>query len=159
MNNVEVTATGKYYKIINKISNLNISINNVRYSKDHLSFKTSYDNYIKLKKYLPSYQFEITKYYGLKNLKLLIKKYIFYIISFFIGLLFLLFVSNIMIEVRVIHSSKYIRTLVLDALDDRGITRLSFKKKYEEIEKIKKDILNEYKDDLEWLEIEVHGMK
>ena len=156
---VKVRVKGKYYKLINKIKAIKIPIDKIEY-KDEICFLTlRYKYYVKLKKYLPNYNFEIVSKQGLLLLKDLFKKYHFYMISFAIGIIFLLFLSNIMIEVNVVHSSNKIRNMVSDALEDRGIKRFSLKKDYNEIESIKKDILNKYNKDLEWIEIEVHGMK
>ena len=68
------------------------------------------------------------------------------------------FFSNIIIKVNVVHSNKEIRDLVTKALDLEGIHIWSIKKDYNTLQNIKNKILNEYKDRLEWLEIENIGM-
>ena len=159
MNKVIIRVKSNPKKIIKKLRQYNIRLLNIEIKDDYLYFKTYYDDYIMLKSYLPYYDFEVVHYYGKKNIFNILKKYQYYFIAFIIGVILLLFISNIIIEVNVIHSSKKIRNLVIDALEDYGIERLSFKKNYDELNKIKNDILEKHKDDLEWMEIEVHGMK
>ena len=148
-----------YYKTINKLNNINIMIYDISYKDDYIYLKMNKKDLSKLKKYLPSYKFIKEKELGFLFIKNMIKKYNYYFISLLIGIIFLFLLSNIMVKVEVIHSSKRIRNLLYDALDEEGIRRLTFKKNYRKLSKIKEKILKKYPDDLEWIEIEVHGMK
>ena len=67
--------------------------------------------------------------------------------------------SQIIVNVDVIHSNKEIRELVRSSLEDYGIKKYTFRKNYEDLTEIKEKILDTYKDKLEWLEIERVGMK
>ncbi len=159
MNKVQVKVKSRHEIIINKLKSYDIKIYDAKQENDFFLFKTTYDDYKIIKKYLPYLKIEIVKYYGKNKIIQYLKEYQYYIIAFVISLAFLFLISNIMIEVNVIHSSKKIRQLVSDALEDYGIKKYSFKKNYDELNKIKTDILEKYKGDLEWLEIEIHGMK
>ena len=64
-----------------------------------------------------------------------------------------------MIDVTVVHSSKEIRFLVTKALEDHGIQRFTFRKSFQELTQIQQQILDEYPDMLEWLQIESVGMR
>ncbi len=96
---------------------------------------------------------------GWKAIKEKAKKYRVYLISLFIGLVFLYVISHIILSVEVIHSNQDIRFLVTNALNEKGIKKNTWKKDYQEIEKIKQEVLDMYPEDLEWLEIETKGMK
>jgi similar to stage IV sporulation protein len=101
----------------------------------------------------------VEKYEGKLRLREGIKNHLILIISLVIGYLFLLFISNIIFDVEVIHSNTNIRKLVTEELKERNISKWHFKQSYEGIKKIKEEILSEYKDRLEWIEIESIGTK
>ncbi len=105
------------------------------------------------------YNIKIIKYYGKLRLLKYIKKNIFVLIFLLVGLLMIYTLSNIIFSIEVIHSNSNIIKLVNEELDKNGIKKYSFVKDYEEIEKIKKKILEDNKDTLEWLEIIREGTK
>lgn len=105
------------------------------------------------------YNIKIIKYYGKLRLLKYIKKNIFVLIFLLVGLLMIYTLSNIIFSIEVIHSNSNIIKLVNEELDKNGIKKYSFVKDYREIEKIKKKILEDNKDTLEWLEIIKEGTK
>ena len=105
------------------------------------------------------YTIKIIKYYGKLRLLKYIKKNMFVLIFLLVGLLMIYTLSNIVFSIEVIHSNSNIIKLVNEELDKNGIKKYSFVKDYEEIEKIKKKILEDNKDTLEWLEIIREGTK
>lgn len=105
------------------------------------------------------YNIKIIKYYGKLRLLKYIKKNIFVLIFLLVGLLMIYTLSNIIFSIEVIHSNSNIIKLVNEELDKNGIKKYSFVKDYGEIEKIKKKILEDNKDTLEWLEIIREGTK
>lgn len=118
-----------------------------------------YNDLERIDKLKSIYDIKITKYYGkLKMLKLL-KKNI-YIISFLIlGLLIIYILSNMIFSIEIIHSNSKIIKLLEEELEEHGIKKYSFIKDYGEIEKIEEEILEDNKEDLEWLEIIREGTK
>lgn len=88
-----------------------------------------------------------------------IKKYHIFLIGVLASLVLLFFLTHVIVHVEVIHSKKEIRDLVMQSLQEKGIKKNTLKKDFQEIEKIKKEILEEYPEKLEWLEIEQTGMK
>lgn len=105
------------------------------------------------------YNIKIIKYYGKLRLLKYIKKNIFVLIFLLVGLLMIYTLSNIIFSIEVIHSNSNIIKLVNEELEKNGIKKYSFVKDYREIEKIKKKILEDNKDTLEWLEIIREGTK
>lgn len=95
---------------------------------------------------------------GLLKVKELIWKYHIFLFAVLFAIILLFFLTNIMVKVEVIHSKKEIRDIVLLSLAEKGIKKNTFRKNYHELEKIKKEILEEYPEKLEWMEIEVKGM-
>jgi similar to stage IV sporulation protein len=106
-----------------------------------------------------TFKIEIIGYEGKLRLREGIKKHLFLIVSIIISYAFLLFLSNIIFSVEVIHSNAKVRNLIIEELNERHISRWHFKQNYKEIQKIKEEILNKYKDRLEWIEIENIGTK
>lgn len=150
--------TNNKNKLLLKIYELNVYINNIKYKNDYMEFETSLDEYKMLKKFLKSYNFKIKKNIGFYLLLSKIKENKVFILNIIFSLIILYIMSNTIISVRVIHSKKYIRDIVTESLNDYGIKRLSWKKNFNELSKIKEKILEKYPENLEWLEIEQIGM-
>lgn len=147
-----------YYKFIQKIASLNISIYDVKYEKKYLYFKVSNKNLEKLNKYLKSYKFEKVNNLGLTKILDYLVRYKELVICFIIGFMLLVIASNLIVDVRIIHENKEIRELLLDELGELGVKKLTFKKSYQRLQEIKKYLLDKYPDKLDWLEFEVDGM-
>ena len=67
--------------------------------------------------------------------------------------------THMVFDIEVVHSNKDIRNLITEELKENGITKYTFKKSYQELNKIKEKILNDHPDEIEWLEIETQGTK
>lgn len=119
--------------------------------------KVDKDNYKKLKNIKTSYNIEVIELFGISKFKHLIKTNFIFLIFTVLGIFLLYFLSNIIFDVEVIHNDKYIRDLLYSELDKYNIKKFSFVKKYEYVQKVKNEILNNYKNDIEWLEMERVG--
>lgn len=119
--------------------------------------KVDKDNYKKLKDVKTSYNIEVIELFGISKFKHLIKTNFIFLIFTALGIFLLYFLSNIIFDVEVIHNDKYIRDLLYSELDKYNIKKFNFVKKYEYVQKVKNEILNNYKNDIEWLEIERVG--
>ena len=118
-----------------------------------------YNDLKKIDKLKSIYDIEIKNYYGKLKLLKLLKKNI-YIISFLIlGVFILYMLSNMIFDIEVIHSNSNIVKLLKEELINNGIKKYSFVKDYGEIERIEKKILEDNKEELEWLEIIREGTK
>ncbi|MFI3260150.1 MAG: sporulation protein YqfD [bacterium] len=147
-----------YYKLINKVRCI-ISIHEIKKYNNYVLIKIDTTDYEKLKKYIVSYKFEIIESTGLYYLINLVKKNKLIFITSILGLILFLILNNIIVSVEVLHESKEIRNILYNELDNYNISVLTFKKNYEEIQEIKKEILNNNEDKIDWLEIEIVGMK
>ena len=67
--------------------------------------------------------------------------------------------TNTIFDIEVIHNSSEIRNFIKNELKKVGIKKYGTKKTYEELQIIKEDLLNKYKDKIEWIEIENKGTK
>lgn len=119
----------------------------------------SYSDIDRIKRIKSIYSIDIIRYYGTLRIYNYIKKNIFIISFLIIGIIIIYILSNVIFSIDIIHSNGNIRSLVDSELKSHGIKRYGFVKSYSEIEKIKKDILEDNRDSLEWLEIIRSGTK
>lgn len=145
-------------KVIKKFYELNIEIIESKNEHNKYIYLITGNDYNKLKKYCV-YKFKIYEFAGVKKIKNILLKYRLFILGVIAGFLIIILYSNVIVDVQIIHSKESIRELLNEELKEYGIKRLSFKKDFNEISKIKEKILNNNKDKLEWLEIESRGMK
>lgn len=150
--------TKKKSNILLKLNKINVNIKNIIYQKEYLIFDILEEDIKRVKKYLVSDNIEIISDTGIYRIKKELKKNMLLIIGFVFAILIFGIMSNIVVRVNVIHESSKIRNLLYEALEERGVKKLTFKKSYQEYENIITDIKNNYKDQIEWLEIEVIGM-
>ena len=113
----------------------------------------------KVKKLSILNKIEVIDYKGIKDKKNKFKFNKTLIFSLCFGLSVLIFLSNIIFSIEVVHTSSEIRTFIMNELKENGIKTLQFKKSFSELEKIKNNILDNNKDKLEWLEINRIGTK
>lgn len=142
-------------KTIKFLSSLNINLYEVKISSNKLILKITIEDYNRLKKLINCQKI---KDYGLKEQ---IKKLFQNTIFLYIAMIFLLSVficTNLTAKIIVIHSNPELRNLLTKELASYNIKSLSFKKNYQKIQTIKKEILHKYQEQLEWLEIFREGM-
>lgn len=147
-----------YYKFINKLQYLRISVLEIRYENKYIYLKIESKYLEKLNKYLISYKFKVVKELGIYNILNKIKKNYIYIISIIIGIILFIILSNMVFKINIIHENKEIREIIKEELDEYGIKVLSFKKSYKKLDKIRQKILDKYPDKLDWMEFEVDGL-
>lgn len=158
-NKIQIKVTGKNINrfimrlIQNKIEILELE----NISNQEISVLINKDDYQKIKKIKSIYELKVLKYKGLDAFKRSISVNRLLIFVTFCGLILLFLLSNIIFSIKVIHADKNIQNLILEELSDYGVEVHKFKKSVAEIDKIKNKILQKYKDQIEWLEIENYG--
>lgn len=144
-------------RMLVKLFKSRINVYDIEIKDDDLYIKVLDSDYEKIKKQIVTAQFYYAGESGFyKAKKMVTPLRIFAVISF---LLLTSFFSRIIVRVDVIHSNKEIRELVKKSLEKEGISIWSIKKDYDSLQSIKTNLLNTYKDRLEWLEIENIGMR
>ena len=139
--------------------------NNIKYdkysliNKNKLRLRITYDDYVSLISKNSIYKITVIKYYGFKKIKYLFLKYKDYFLSSIIGLLMIIILSNITFKIDIIHNDKDVRQLIKNELKNNNIKELYKTPSYKKRLLVKKRILKENKDKIEWLEIEVKGSK
>ncbi len=147
-------------RFIKKLRHQKIEILSIKYKDanqaDIIIYKKDYETVLKIKSI-----YEITELdvFGLIKIKRKLKLSKHLIIITVIMFILFLILTHVIFDVEVIHSNKELRTLLLNELKKDGIKTFSFKKSYNEINKIKEKIMNKFPDQIEWLEIEENGTK
>lgn len=147
-------------RFIKRLRTKKIEILSLKYKNpneaDIIIYKKDYETVLKIKSIYDVTELDV---FGLIKIKRKIKISKHQIVLTLIAFAIFLFFTHVIFDVEVIHSNKDIRNLLLNELKAEGIKKLSFKKSYNEISKIKEKILNKYPDKIEWLEIEENGTK
>ncbi len=137
----------------NKINMYDIN----KISRNKVILKVNYYDYERITKLKSIYEINSMNTYGIIKIKKLVNKNRFMIISLLFSFFVIMFLSNIIFNINIVHSSKEIRNLISRELESNGIKKYGFKKEYSDLQKIKEKILKNNKDKLEWLEIENIG--
>lgn len=156
----ELRITGKDPKrFIKYLINNHINVYNITYNKDYINILVDKNNLIKIQKIKTSYKIKIIKYYGFLKYKDIFKKNKAFLLSLLIGIGLLFCFSKIILSIEVIHHDKKLQELLLEEVNNQGIRKFRFKIGYQKKESIKNNILDKYKDKIEWLEITNIGTK
>lgn len=158
-NRIQIKVTGKNINnFVMRLIKSKIEILELESISNHEINILIYKNdYQKIKKIKSIYKFQVLKYKGLIAIKNTIALNRLLIIVILCSLAFLFLLSNVIFSVKVIHTDKNIQNLILEELSNYGVEVHKFKKSAAEIDKIKNKILEKYKDQIEWLEIENYG--
>lgn len=160
-NNIRVSIKGRninnYLKWLFK-QNINI-INLKVINYKEVNIIIDYKDYNLLNKYSKTYEINVIEKYGKLKIKTIIKNNYFILISIFISLTCIYFLSNIIFSVEIIYNNNDLVNKLEKELANYGIRKYGIKKERNYIEKVKKQILENNKDTIEWLEIEEFGTK
>ena len=158
-NKVKLNIQGKNIKrFIKRLKSNNIDLLNIKYLKYNsiniVIYQKDYDKVLKLK---TTYEINQLDTYGITKIKRIMNVYKYALIFIALGIFLIIFLSNIIFNVEVIHNDKELREFLLNELEKYGLKKYKFKVSFQEIQKIKNSILEEYHDKIEWLEIEERG--
>ena len=153
------TKCSNYYRFIKSIQCLGVNILEIKYNDNYVFLKIYSDEFDIINKYLISYNFKIVNNTGIFLIKDIIKANILFFVACLLGIISFCIFKEAVVSIRVNHDKQEIRSLIMDELFDNGIKVLSFKKNYNELNKIKQKILDEYEDKIDWLEFQINGME
>lgn len=144
-------------KVLKKLIHYKIYFEKIKYQDNFLIVEVDYENYCNLLKYKKLFNIELISIKGINRYKYLLKKYYLFFISNLVGLIIIYFLSNVIFDVRIMTNDKEIYDLLLNELNYYKISEYNFVKSFNEKEEIKKKILEDNKDKLEWIEITRSG--
>lgn len=160
MNKYKLQVTGFSYKyFLNTLIRNKIELYYIQEEKNKLIIIVNSDDYKKIKKMKTSCKIKVLNRFGLEKYKYLVYKYQYLLLFFLIGLVLIVFLSNVIFSVEVVHSKEEIRDLIYQDLEEYGLKKYHFVFSYNQKEKIKKKILAKEKAKIEWLEIDRVGTK
>ena len=139
----------------NKINIINLKV----IKHNELNVVIDYKFYHLLTKYSKTYKVTILKKYGKLRLIDMIKNNIIILLSLILSIFFLYFLSHIIFSVDILYNNQEIVNIVNKELKKYDIKKYKFKKNHKYLEEVKKQILKDNQDFLEWLEIEESGTK
>jgi len=160
-NKIKISITGKNInRFIMRLHNNNIEILKCNHiNKEKINIIIYEKDYEKLESIKTIYNIEKINTYGMIKIKkkLNLNKYL--IISIILGLIILKVLTSIIYNVEIIYNDQETIKFLKQELKNYGIKEKTFKKNYHQIQKIKEDLINKYKDKIEWIEIETKGTK
>lgn len=158
---VRVRITGKNIdRFINRLIKNNFTIYNLtRINRKSIIVLIPYIELDKLYEIKTIYEIDVVDYKGGKKVNEVFKENKYIIISIIIGFIILRILTSLIFNIEIVHNNKELRNIVENELSKNGIKKYSFKKNYNELNKIKDKILTKYKDNIEWIEIEEKGTK
>ena len=157
----KIKITGKNVeRFLRRLMSMNIELLDIKYPKYNEAIVKIYKvDYPKLEKIKTIYEMNIIDSSGLIKIKKQLSLNKYFIFFLILGYLLLLFLTNLIFEIEVIHNDKELRELITTELETKGLKKYNIKKNYKQIQKIKKEIIEKYKDKIEWIEIEENGTK
>ena len=103
------------------------------------------------------YEYELIKEIGYGEIRKIIKKNVHLLLLLIINIILLNFISNYIYKVEIIENNQELKKFINKILEQKGIKEYNLKPK--NLEKLKKEILLENKDSIEWIEIIPSGVK
>lgn len=139
----------------NKIPILDIK----KINKDEAYILVYFKDYDSILKLNTIYEIFIVTYGGWEYRKRKIGQNSFLIVGLIIGILLIFLLSKMIFKVEIVTNDTIMKEKILYELKRYDIEKFKFQKSYNSIQKIKESILNKYKEEIEWLEIELIGTK
>ena len=144
---------------IKKCLKMGINLYGISYHKDYLTCKIDISDYENIKEKCYFSDITIIKYLGKKGMLIHLTKYIYDYCLLILLIIGLFFVSNVIVEVKVKHENKTLKTDIYEILLSKKIKPYTFALSIKNLNKISDEIVKNNNDKLEWLSIYRTGMK
>lgn len=150
----------KIERFIKRLADNKINIYNMEMiNRNEANIVILKSDYLKVLNIKSIYEFNIVGGTGMIKIRKTLKLNSLILVFLVIGIIVLQILSRMIFSIEVVHTDKSIRNKMLSELENYGLKIHAFKKNYDEVQKIKEQILTNHKDDIEWLEIENIGTK
>lgn len=158
-NTVTIQIKGKNIeRFLKRIISLEIELLDIKYVKYNIVTIQVYQEELeRIESVKTIYEIDVIRINGFQKFIQDIKKNKYIIFFLILGFCILYYLCNTIFKIEVVHNKPEIRELLMEELKINGIQEYHQKKSYEELQKIKKRIIEKYKDKIEWLEIEEVG--
>ena len=145
-------------RFLSKLLKLKINIADIKYEKDKILLKVSYEDYKNIKQIKTIYTIKIIKTSGKKKLLDQVIKYKIPLLTFIISVFFLLIISSFILFINIDTENKNIKKIIKENLQENNVTLYSKKKSYTKLKEITQNIKNNNLDNIEWIEIDQKGV-
>lgn len=154
-----VSIKGKNIKyFLNTLFKQKIKIESIKYHKDEILVKVSYEEYKRILKIKTSCSINIVKTSGSKRIWQLYQKYKISLVIFVISVFFIIIMSHLVLYINIESDNKELSNLVKKELFNNNITLYSYRKSHNKLDEISSKIKNNNLDKIEWIEIEQKGV-
>ena len=138
----------------------NINLYDIHYiTEEKCTMIINLNDYKSIKKLNYYSDIKIVKYEGLLGIKKHVKDNIYFYLIFIFCLALMDIITSYIVDINIIHENKSIRNLVKKELEEHNIKKYSLAYDFDELEKIKNEILKDNPTTLEWMSITKEGMK
>lgn len=160
MNKYRISIKGKNKETFLKfLISRKINLYDIVLTKEELKVTVEEKDYNKVLKYKGLHEVKILNSYGALKLKYILEKYKYLIYASIILIGIIIFLSNIVFKIEVMHQKEELKELIIEDLKEFGLKKYNLKISYNKKEEIKNKILEKEKDKIEWLEIDSIGTK
>ena len=154
-----ISIKGKNPKqLLNTLIKERISMIAIKYEKDRILIKVTYDEYKKIKSIKTIYEIKIVKTVGRHRFEQLYQRNQISIFALVISVFFIIFMSNLILGINIETDNNKLKKEIVKELNKNNITLFTLKKDYNSYKKISNRIRNNNLDKIEWLEFEQKGV-
>ncbi len=146
-------------KYLERLLCYKVHFQKIKYQGDICFLYVNENDYHLLMKYFDIYGISLYQVKGLKHYHDTIKNNIIFIISMILGIIYMCLLSNIIFDIKIMTNNKDIIKIINTELELANLKKYRLVKSFKEKELIKEKILNNYKDKIEWIEIDRIGTK
>lgn len=159
INYYEIEIKGKHInRFLDKIIKERINIFDIKYKKDMITFKVSYQDYQRVVRLKTIYQINIKDIKGFNRYKNITKFYkvffLFLILEFFLIIIY----ANMIFKIKINTTNEELSNLIKKDLKNNHVTIYSFKKSFSKLNKLIASIKKNNSDQIEWISITKDGV-
>ena len=145
-------------KLLGTFIKQKINMEQIKYSKDEILVKVSYEDYKKIKGIRTSYKVDIVKTSGKNRLWQLYQKNKVSLLVFVISVFFIIFMSNLILFINIESDNSKLKKDIKEELISNGMTLYTPKKSYQKLKEVGTKIKNNNLNEIEWIELEQKGV-
>ena len=157
---IKIKVSNYLPKFFDKCIKNKIDLYDITYlNEDEIIVLININDFKKIKKLNYYSKIIIYDYDGILKIKNNISKNKYYYLMFIFCFVFMDIITSYIVDIDIIHENKNIRALVKKELNNHNIKKYTLAYSFDELEKIKNQIIKDNKNELEWISITRSGMK
>ena len=144
---------------LKEIINKKINLYSIKINKKDLEIVIDDKDIVKINEIKYIHKIKIIRYYGMNNIKYLIRKNKLFLLCVILGIIINILLSNIIFNIEVETSNQNLKKVLLNDLKNNNIEIFHIKPSKEKKKIVKEKILKKENNIIEWLEIKEQGTK